>query len=68
MCHFYRYKWHADTHTEAQRHSMYELLKDLTKEYPGARIMGHCELPHVVKKCPGFPASKYYAELQPENR
>jgi hypothetical protein len=45
---------------------MYELLKDPTKEYPEARIMGHCELPRVVKKCPGFLASKYYAELQPK--
>ena len=58
----------ADTRTEPQKHSMYELLKDLTKEYPDARIMGHCELPHVIKKCPGFKASEFYADLQPENR
>ena len=58
----------ADTRTEAQKHAMYELLKDLTKEYPDARILGHCELPHVIKKCPGFKASEFYADLQPENR
>lgn len=35
----------ADTRTEAQKHSLYELLKELTAEYPNARIIGHCELP-----------------------
>ena len=54
-----------DTRTEAQKTSMFALLKELTAEYPDARIMGHCELPHVAKSCPGFPASNYYASLQP---
>ena len=58
----------ADTRTEAQKHSLYELLKELTTEYPDARIVGHCELPHVAKQCPCFPASIEYAALQPENR
>lgn len=35
----------TDTRTEAQKHSLYELLKELTAEYPDARIVGHCELP-----------------------
>ena len=35
----------TDTRTEAQKHSLYELLKELTAEYPDARIIGHCELP-----------------------
>ena len=34
----------ADTRTEAQKHSLYELLKALTLDYPTARILGHCEL------------------------
>ena len=82
----------ADTRTEAQKHSLYELLKELTAEYPDARIVGHCELPkqrvpielvlnwpsrdgsrrsqlpHVAKRCPCFPASLEYANLQPEAR
>ncbi len=57
-----------DTRTEAQKHSLYELLKELTAEYPDARIVGHCELPHVAKKCPCFPASIEYAALQPGHR
>ena len=58
----------ADTRTEAQKHSLYELLKDLTTEYPDARILGHCELPHVAKQCPCFPCSIEYASLQPDTR
>ena len=57
----------GDTRTEAQKHSMYELLKDLKEEYPDARIMGHCELPHVAKDCPCFPASVTYATLNNSN-
>ena len=56
----------ADTRTEAQKRAMYSLLKDLRAEYPDARIIGHCELPHVTKTCPNFLASEYYATLQPK--
>ena len=41
-----------DTRTEAQKHALYELLKELTEEYPQARIVGHCELPHVARTAP----------------
>lgn len=58
----------ADTRTEAQKHSLYELLKALTAEYPDARILGHCELPHVAKQCPCFPCSSEYTSLQPDAR
>lgn len=57
-----------DTRTEAQKASMRSLLEELTEAYPEAHIIGHCELPHVAKDCPCFPASKFYADLQPENR
>ena len=50
------------------KHALYELLKDLTEAYPDARIIGHCELPHVAKSCPCFSCSSEYADLQPENR
>ena len=54
----------ADTRTDAQKHALYMLLKELIKSYPGARILGHCELPHVAKACPCFLPSKEYVELQ----
>ena len=57
----------ADTRTEAQKHSLYELLKELSKDYPDAHILGHYELPGVAKDCPCFPASKEYADLQPKH-
>ena len=57
----------TDTRTEAQKKTMLDLLKDLTAEYPEARIIGHCELPHVTKTCPNFIASAYYASLQPKS-
>ena len=58
----------ADTRTEAQKHSLYELLKALTIDYPTARILGHCQLPRVHKRCPCYLPSKEYADLQPTAR
>ena len=54
-----------DTRTEAQKHALYELLKNLHEDYPEARILGHCQLPHVAKDCPCFFPSQEYADLQP---
>ena len=58
----------ADTRTPEQRAALIALLRSLKADYPDAAIMGHCELPHVAKACPCFPASTYYASLQPTNR
>ena len=57
----------TDTRTPKQKHALYELLKQLHRDYPQARIIGHRELPHVAKDCPGFTASTEYADLQPQN-
>ena len=54
-----------DTRTEAQKHSLYELLVALREEYPKARILGHCELPHVAKACPCYLPSVEYEAIQP---
>ena len=54
-----------DTRTEAQKHSLYELLVALREEYPEARIIGHCELPHVAKACPCYLPSVEYERIQP---
>ena len=62
----YDEKGHVDdTRTQAQKSAMYALLKELREDYPDARIIGHCELPHVAKSCPCFIASTYYQSLQP---
>ena len=52
-----------DTRTEAQKATLWHLLKSLKVDYPNAKIIGHCELPHVAKDCPCFLASKEYAQL-----
>lgn len=52
-----------DTRTEEQKHALYELLKDLHKDYPNARILGHRDLPHVTKDCPCFDVQTEYADL-----
>ena len=57
----------ADTRTKLQKASLYELLKQLRRDYPQARIIGHRELPHVAKDCPCFSCAEY-ADLQPKNR
>ena len=54
------------TRTEAQKRSLYELLKNLVHDYPTAKIVGHRELPCVTKACLCFDASKEYADLQPK--
>ena len=54
----------ADTRTEQQKHALYELLKALVHDYPSARILGHCELPGVHKRCPCYKASTEYTDLQ----
>ena len=56
----------TDTRTELQKHALCALLKQLRQDYPKASIIGHCELPRVAKKCPGFTASIEYAALQPK--
>ena len=58
----------ADTRTAEQKQALHSLLRELKESYPEARIVGHSELPRVAKACPCFPASKEYADLQPENR
>ena len=53
----------ADTRTPKQKTALLYLLQSLKIDYPNARILGHCELPHVTKACPCFLASKEYASL-----
>ena len=52
-----------DTRTDAQKASLWHLLQSLKLDYPDAKIIGHCELPHVSKACPCFLASTEYSRL-----
>ena len=55
----------ADTRTPQQKAALYELLKQLHRDYPKARIIGHRDLPHVAKDCPCYSMDEY-ASLQPD--
>lgn len=50
-----------DTRTEAQKQSLYKLLKMLKTKYPEARIFGHRDF--AAKACPCFDAAKEYENL-----
>ena len=50
-----------DTRTQAQKDALVQLLKDLRKKYPLAKIYGHCDFAN--KACPSFDAKNEYANL-----
>lgn len=50
-----------DTRTEAQKKALLQLLRQLKKKYPGARIYGHRNF--AAKACPSFDAKKEYQDL-----
>ncbi len=53
----------CDTRTKRQKIALLALLQRLMTEHPGARIVGHRDLPGVNKACPCFDCSEY-ANLQ----
>ena len=53
----------ADTRTPAQKHTLLNLLRSLKYDYPGAKILGHRDLPWVKKDCPCFDAQSEYSQL-----
>lgn len=50
-----------DTRTTEQKKSLLQLLRQLKKKYPGARIHGHRDF--AAKACPSFDATKEYKSL-----
>lgn len=54
----------ADTRTYAQKCSLMDLLRQLKRDYPQAKILGHYQLGASVKKrCPCFDARGEYGSL-----
>lgn len=51
----------ADTRTPAQRGALLNLLRELRRLYPRARIHGHCDF--ARKACPSFDATAEYRRL-----
>jgi len=52
-----------DTRTQAQRYAIRQLLCDLRKLYPYARIIGHRDVDKKGKECPSFDATKEYRDI-----
>ena len=50
-----------DTRTEAQKKALLQLLRQLKKRYPGARIYGHRDF--AAKACPSFDAMREYERI-----
>lgn len=50
-----------DTRTDAQKKALLQLLKQLKKKYPQAKIYGHRDF--AAKACPSFDATKEYKDL-----
>ena len=53
----------VDNRTEAQKATMLDLLKELKRLYPNAKIQGHRDFPKVKKACPSFDAKAEYSNL-----
>jgi len=49
-----------DAFTEKQWAALRMLLAELLKRYPGAKVVGHCEL-DKGRKCPGFDVQAWLA-------
>lgn len=50
-----------DTRTDAQKKALVQLLKQLKKKYPQAKIYGHRDF--AAKACPSFDAKNEYKSL-----
>ena len=54
----------ADTRTYAQKCALMDLLRQLRRDYPKAKILGHYQLsPYIRKACPCFDAIGEYQNL-----
>jgi N-acetylmuramoyl-L-alanine amidase len=49
-----------DDRTEAQKKSMYKMVKKLKQTYPDAEVLGHRDFPKVSKSCPRFDVKEWY--------
>lgn len=52
-----------DNRTDAQKTALRNVLKELKRRYPKAKIMGHRDVPGVNKACPCFNAMVEYKDL-----
>lgn len=56
-----------DNFTQEQYAALEQLLVDLKKEYPNAKIQGHRDFPNVRKDCPSFDVQEFLKVAQLDN-
>jgi N-acetylmuramoyl-L-alanine amidase len=54
-------------YTHAQWESLEWLVRDMLKEVPNAKVLGHRDLPNVSKACPSFDVPQWWASRQDDN-
>lgn len=52
----------VDNRTPAQTEALINLIRDLLKRYPGAKVVGHRDL--AATQCPGFDVPAWWASVQ----
>jgi len=52
-----------DTRTPAQRTAMRRVIWEMIIRYPGAKVVGHRDMPDAATQCPGFDAGAWWASL-----
>ena len=48
-----------DNRTEAQKEAMIQLIRKYSRQFPGAKVLGHRDFPKVAKDCPSFSVSDW---------
>jgi len=55
-----------DNLSDAQNHSMFDLIVSLLEKYPQAEVLGHRDFSGVKKACPSFDVKKWLSEYEPD--
>lgn len=53
----------VDTRTPAQTAALIDLIYKLLEKYPGAKVLGHRDMPDAKTQCPGFDVIPWWAEV-----
>ena len=54
-----------DNRTDAQKHSMFDKIVELTEKYEGSEVLGHRDFPDVHKACPSFDVREWLKNYEP---
>lgn len=52
-----------DSRSPAQTEAMIGLIDELLVRFPGARVVGHRDMPGAATQCPGFDAGAWWDEI-----